>query len=847
MFEKGLIARMIRRSHAMALAAASLSCAMTVPPALAADVLVGRAVLPAATFADGPTSGQQLGNAPINGQAVPFVNKQPVQGFSAIRDAGDGTYWVMADNGYGAMENSSDFNLRVYHVHPNFKTRKGGSGAIDVLGFIELHDPDQKVPFTIANEFSKDRVLTGADFDIESMQLAKDGTLWFGDEFGPYLLHTDINGKVLEAPIPLPDFANPGKEVRSPQNPFNEEASAVRIMNAARNHARSFGGKKVPMFSPNNLMLDDNNADTFIPDRKAPPAGSGLAVASSDIFNVTSIKNAGYPIVTWTVNDKTRMLELMKLGVNGIISDRPDLLLQAVKEFDANNDGTQGDYLDTDGLVDQKKFDAQGHRGGRNLRPENTLPAMEVALDNLMSTLETDTGITANLVPVLDHDPYIEASKCRLANGQPYTLANQILVKNQTVAQIQSATSGFICDVKLPDRPLQDTNPALSPVAAAFTGGQSLNLYVKPTLQQLFDFVKFYTDFYKTGAGASHPEAVKRWKNAERVRFNIETKINPRQDKDFNGIRYTDRTVDAKTFAKAVADVIVANGMQERADIQSFDFRTLIEVQEKYPQIRTVYLFTDGPIYRDPTIAGSQDGTNLQDENGVSSPWLAGMFWPYRSTTVSNPFRAQRSGGFEGMALTADGKKLLPLLELPLTGSDPKTLLIHEFDLRKKEYTGKRYLYKLEARGTNIGDFVMFNDKQGLVIEREGSQGDLKGFKAIFQVELQGVDQPVKKTQVVDLLNLRDPFGLGTPIQPGDVGLGSTFAFPFTTIEDVFVIDRNHIGVLNDNNFPFSIGRHVGSGKPDDNEFIIIELDESLDLPRGKQRDRGDDRWDDRD
>ena len=58
-----------------------------------------------------------------------------------------------------------------------------------------------------------------------------------------------------------------------------------------------------------------------------------------------------------------------------------------------------GDFLDADGLIDIKKFDAQGHRGARNLRPENTLPAMEVALDNLMSTLETDTGISADLVP----------------------------------------------------------------------------------------------------------------------------------------------------------------------------------------------------------------------------------------------------------------------------------------------------------------------------------------------------------------------------------------------------------------------------------------------------------------
>ena len=38
------------------------------------------------------------------------------------------------------------------------------------------------------------------------------GGLWFGDEFGPFLLHTDATGRVLEAPIPLPD-------VKSPENP----------------------------------------------------------------------------------------------------------------------------------------------------------------------------------------------------------------------------------------------------------------------------------------------------------------------------------------------------------------------------------------------------------------------------------------------------------------------------------------------------------------------------------------------------------------------------------------------------------------------------------------------------
>ena len=38
------------------------------------------------------------------------------------------------------------------------------------------------------------------------------------------------------------------------------------------------------------------------------------------------------------------------------------------------------------------------------------------------------------------------------------------------------------------------------------------------------------------------------------------------------------------------------------------------------------------------------------------------------------------------------------------------------------------------------------------------------------------------------------------------------------------ILDRRHVVVLNDNNFPFSVGRHVGSGAPDDEELIVLRL-----------------------
>jgi glycerophosphoryl diester phosphodiesterase len=174
-----------------------------------APTLLARAILPADAYQPGPPSGAFIGAGPFNGVTPPFPG-QPIPGFSAALNAGGGEFWAMPDNGYGAKGNSMDFLLRLYRVRPHFKTAAGGSGAVDVLGFIQLRDPDGKIPFALTRA---DRLLTGSDFDLESVRRARDGSFWFGEEFGPFLLHVDATGKVLEAPIPLPG-------VLSPQNPF---------------------------------------------------------------------------------------------------------------------------------------------------------------------------------------------------------------------------------------------------------------------------------------------------------------------------------------------------------------------------------------------------------------------------------------------------------------------------------------------------------------------------------------------------------------------------------------------------------------------------------------------------
>ena len=194
--------------------------------------LVNHAILPANTIiaapADAPvylkTSGKfttadrsradALGSVPgkdgvrLTGLSLPF-DGQPLQGFSGIKAMEDGTFWSLSDNGFGSKANSTDAMLMLHHLTFDWE-----AGTVNVEKTLFLSDPDKKAPFPIAMEGSHKRYLTGADFDVESIQPVSDG-FWVGEELGPYMLKFSAEGALTDVMS-----TKAGEiEVKSPDNP----------------------------------------------------------------------------------------------------------------------------------------------------------------------------------------------------------------------------------------------------------------------------------------------------------------------------------------------------------------------------------------------------------------------------------------------------------------------------------------------------------------------------------------------------------------------------------------------------------------------------------------------------
>jgi len=195
-------------------------------------------------------------------------------------------------------------------------------------------------------------------------------------------------------------------------------------------------------------------------------------------------------------------------------------------------------------------FDLQAHRGGRGLRPENTLAAFENAIAIGVTTLELDIAITADGIPVISHDPFVNPAIARDGDGR-WLVGAGPLIHSLTLAELQRYDVGRL-------------NPA-NAYGKTFGEQQAKDGERMPTLAALFARVRDL--------------------GAKDVQFDIETKVFPDKPAD---------TVPPEEFVAKLLAVIRSAGMNERVMIQSFDWRTLAIVQRVEPGMRTVYLTTQG-------------------------------------------------------------------------------------------------------------------------------------------------------------------------------------------------------------------------------------------------------------
>jgi glycerophosphoryl diester phosphodiesterase len=199
-------------------------------------------------------------------------------------------------------------------------------------------------------------------------------------------------------------------------------------------------------------------------------------------------------------------------------------------------------------------FDVQGHRGCRGLMPENTIPAMIKALDLGVTTLEMDVVITKDNKVLVSHEPWFEAEITTKPDGTFIKPAEamQYNIFQMNYDEIVKYDVGMKAHPRFPK--------------------QEKVRAIKPLLADLFDSI---AENMKT-------------RRRPFPYFNIETKCLPAGDGRFHP--------KPEEFVDLLMAVIKEKQMEERVIIQSFDFRTLRYLHEKYPSIKTAMLIEDSDV-----------------------------------------------------------------------------------------------------------------------------------------------------------------------------------------------------------------------------------------------------------
>jgi glycerophosphoryl diester phosphodiesterase len=196
-------------------------------------------------------------------------------------------------------------------------------------------------------------------------------------------------------------------------------------------------------------------------------------------------------------------------------------------------------------------FDKQGHRGCRGLMPENTIPAMIHALSLGVITLELDVVITKDRKVVLSHEPFFNHDITTRPDGSSVSPTEErgLNIYKMDYEEVKKFDVGLKSHPRFPHQ-------------------KKMAAY-KPLLSEVFDSVQ--TQIKKT----KQPQ----------VYYNIETKSIPATDDVFHP--------KPAEFVELLMAVVKEKRLEEYVIIQSFDFRTLQYLHQKYPTIKTAMLIED--------------------------------------------------------------------------------------------------------------------------------------------------------------------------------------------------------------------------------------------------------------
>ncbi len=731
-----------------------LTLALTAFPAMAAT-LVGFAELPADTSAAGPDSGAW--NNGVRGETR--FKGQPVQGFSGVQFGKDGSFWFLSDNGFGAKNNSADYLLRLYNLSLTPGKKDAQRGSVKVGSHIQLRDPDKRVPWLIVNEASPERLLTGADFDVEGFAFAPDGTLWVGDEFGPYLLHFSADGKLLEAPMITPNIA---------ALPTLRGQAPIVI-----GHRGSSGTRPEHTLESYRVAIEAG-ADFIEPDLVV--TRDGVLVARHE------------PVIALLDKDG-KVLE-----ATADVATRPEFK-DRVKTKKLDGVEVTGYWVEDFTLAELKTLRAVERLPalrGKAYDGQFEIPTLSEVIA-LVKDVEARTGRKVGIYPETKHPTYMsEVAKQNTSQLLIDTLKKENFTDPSRVF-IQSFEVGNLKDLKTNIMPRAGVNiPLIQLVSSDDEAAYDLKAAgdKRTPRDMLTDAGLKEIATYATGVGP-----YKRW------------------------------IVDA---GGAPTDLI---GRAHRAGLYVHTWTMRNEPTYLLPQyagdpeaeMRQFLLLGLDGFFTDFPATGAKVAAQYTTRE-VRSPQN-----PAFALGTPNTANLPGSGGFEGLTITPDGKTAFALLEKTVAGDPARQLRLHAINLadRKWSLAGR---YALDQGGEAIGDITPVNNTELLVIERDNKQGTEAKVKRIYRINVteKNADGTFKKVLVADLMDIKDPQGLAPDTRNG------VLTFPYVTIENVIVLNKNTILVANDNNYPATGGR--GQDVKDQNQFLWLKLDKPLNVVPGVGR-----------